>query len=59
MNCMSCQRALPETVEGGKLGEQHADSSHDGYELSQSNLGSSQQIVHSLQNSTHCTHIWR
>ena len=35
--------SLPQTVEGGKLGEQHADNSHDGYELCQRNMFCSAQ----------------
>ena len=30
--------SLPQTVEGGKLGEQHAYDSHDGYELCQCDM---------------------
>ncbi len=30
--------SLPQTVEGGKLGEQHADDSHDGYEFCQGDM---------------------
>lgn len=35
--------SLPQTVEGGKLGEQHADDSHDGNELCQRDMFCSAQ----------------